>query len=80
MPMPRDLLERLECLLDVPLIEAYGMTEAAPQISSNRLPPHPRKPGSVGKAAHLMFAAFSPRLKAGDRTRTGDVPPERLLD
>ncbi|MEI6617112.1 MAG: AMP-binding protein, partial [Cyanobium sp. ELA507] len=50
-PMPRALLERLEHLLDVPPIEAYGMTEAAPQISSNRLPPHPRKPGSVGQAA-----------------------------
>lgn len=64
-PMPRDLLERL---LDVPLIEAYGMTDAAPQISSNRLPPHPRKPGSVGKAAHLMFSAFSPRLGVCGKT------------
>lgn len=50
-PMPRPLLERLEGLLAVPLIEAYGMTEAAPQISSNRLPPHPRKAGCVGRAA-----------------------------
>ena len=27
------------------------MTEAAPQIASNRLPPFKRKPGSVGKVA-----------------------------
>ncbi|MEA2491160.1 MAG: hypothetical protein QOH21_2952, partial [Acidobacteriota bacterium] len=49
--MPRELVLALEDLFGVPLIEAYGMTEAAPQIASNRLPPHVRKPGSVGQAA-----------------------------
>ncbi|HEX8616302.1 MAG TPA: AMP-binding protein, partial [Thermoanaerobaculia bacterium] len=49
--MPRELAIELEELFQVPLIEAYGMTEAAPQIASNRLPPHVRKPGSVGTAA-----------------------------
>jgi acyl-CoA synthetase (AMP-forming)/AMP-acid ligase II len=34
-----------------PLIEAYGMTEAAHQMASNPLPPAVRKPGSVGLAA-----------------------------
>jgi long-subunit acyl-CoA synthetase (AMP-forming) len=32
----------------VPVIEAYGMTEASHQIASNPLPPAPHKPGSVG--------------------------------
>lgn len=50
-PMPGPWQERIEALLGVPLIEAYGMTEAAPQISSNRLPPEGRKRGSVGRAA-----------------------------
>lgn len=50
-PMPRKLTAELESLFGVPLIESYGMTEATAQITSNRLPPHPRKPGSAGQAA-----------------------------
>ena len=33
----------------MPVIEFYGMTEAANQITSNPLPPARRKPGSVGR-------------------------------
>jgi len=33
------------------VIEAYGMTEAAHQMTSNQLPPGRRRPGSVGLAA-----------------------------
>ncbi len=42
---------RLERIFNAPVIESYGMTEAAHQICSNRLPPEQRKPGSVGPAA-----------------------------
>jgi len=49
--MPRQLIEEMERVFQVPFIEAYGMTEAAPQIASNRLSPRERKPGSVGPAA-----------------------------
>jgi acyl-CoA synthetase (AMP-forming)/AMP-acid ligase II/acyl carrier protein len=45
------LMAGLEDLLGVPVIESYGMTEAAHQITSNPLPPRLRKPGSVGLAA-----------------------------
>lgn len=45
------LAQRLEEVFGVPVIEAYGMTEAAHQICSNRLPPARRTPGSVGHAA-----------------------------
>jgi len=41
-------------LIDVfnaPVIEAYGMTEAAHQMCSNPLPPRAQKPGAVGVAA-----------------------------
>ncbi|MBS1241747.1 MAG: AMP-dependent synthetase and ligase, partial [Gemmatimonadetes bacterium] len=37
--MPRHLIAEMERVFQVPFIEAYGMTEAAPQIASNRLPP-----------------------------------------
>jgi oxalate---CoA ligase len=42
------LLERAEQAYRVPMLEAYGMTEASHQMTSNPLPPAPRLPGSVG--------------------------------
>jgi len=42
------LLARAEREYGVPVLEAYGMTEASHQISSNPLPPAARVPGSVG--------------------------------
>ena len=50
-PLPRRTMAELERVFGVPVIEAYGMTEAAHQMTSNPLPPRPRKPGSVGVAA-----------------------------
>ena len=50
-PMPPTLIAGMERVFGVPFVEAYGMTEAAPQIASNRLSPAGRKPGSVGRAA-----------------------------
>jgi len=49
--LPPQLMGELERAFGVPVIEAYGMTEAAHQMASNPLPPRPRKPGSVGVAA-----------------------------
>lgn len=49
--LPPQVMEALETRLNVPVIEAYGMTEAAHQMASNPLPPARRQPGSVGKAA-----------------------------
>jgi acyl-CoA synthetase (AMP-forming)/AMP-acid ligase II len=44
-------MAELEHVFGAPVIEAYGMTEAAHQIASNPLPPGQRKPGSVGVSA-----------------------------
>jgi len=49
--MPPQVIAELENIFSAPLIEAYGMTEAAHQMASNPLPPKTRKPGSVGLAA-----------------------------
>ncbi len=49
--LPPQVMERLEQTFGVPVIEAYGMTEAAHQMASNPLPPRKRYPGSVGVAA-----------------------------
>ena len=45
------VMAKLEETFSAPVIEAYAMTEAAHQMTSNPLPPRPRKPGSVGVAA-----------------------------
>jgi acyl-CoA synthetase (AMP-forming)/AMP-acid ligase II len=47
-PLRPQLMRDLEDAVHAPVVEAYGMTEAAHQIASNPLPPRERKPGSVG--------------------------------
>jgi oxalate---CoA ligase len=49
--LPPQVMAELEQAFRTPVIEAYGMSEAAHQMCSNPLPPRPRKPGSVGVAA-----------------------------
>ena len=44
------LMREVEDLFGVPVIQTFGMTEAAPLITTNRLPPAIRKPGSVGRS------------------------------
>ena len=49
--LPPAVMAELEETFGVPVIESYGMTEAAHQMASNPLPPQVRKPGSVGLPA-----------------------------
>lgn len=49
--LPVAVIRELEEVFSAPLIESYGMTEAAHQMASNPLPPGVRKPGTVGLAA-----------------------------
>ncbi len=46
--LPPVVMDELEQQFGVPVLEAYGMTEAAHQMSSNPLPPGNRLPGAVG--------------------------------
>jgi acyl-CoA synthetase (AMP-forming)/AMP-acid ligase II/acyl carrier protein len=57
------LAQELEEVFNTPVLEAYGMTEAAHQISSNPLPPLTRKFGSVGMATGTI--QISIRNEAG---------------
>ena len=57
-PLPLRVLRELEATFRVPVIEAYGMTEAAHQIASNPLPPEPRKPGTVGRSTGVDIAVL----------------------
>ncbi|MDQ0190109.1 AMP-binding protein [Alicyclobacillus cycloheptanicus] len=47
-PLPTAVMRQFESTYGVPVIESYGMTEAAGQICINPLPPGVRKTGSVG--------------------------------
>jgi acyl-CoA synthetase (AMP-forming)/AMP-acid ligase II len=49
--LPPQVMTELERVFRAPVIEAYGMTEAAHQMASNPLPPRARHAGSVGLAA-----------------------------
>ena len=48
-PLSRDMTLRMEERFGLPVLDAYGMTEAAHQMTSNPLPPDTRVPGSVGR-------------------------------
>ncbi len=64
------VMSNLEQCFNVPVIEAYGMTEAAHQMASNPLPPGVRKPGSVGLPAGPNIQIFSEK---GDPVPTGEI-------
>jgi non-ribosomal peptide synthetase component F len=68
--LPPPVLAALETTFGVPVIESYGMTEAAHQMASNPLPPRVRKPGSVGLAAGLEIAILD---AAGTQLAMGGV-------
>jgi acyl-CoA synthetase (AMP-forming)/AMP-acid ligase II len=55
-PLSPELIHKIEELFGVPFVEAYGMTEAAHQMTSNPLPPRHRKAGSVGVGVGLRIA------------------------
>ncbi len=55
-PLSPELIRKIEGLFGVPFVEAYGMTEAAHQMTSNPLPPRQRKPGSVGVGTGLRIS------------------------
>ena len=69
-PLAPEIIHKMEELFSVPFVEAYGMTEASHQMSSNPLPPKQRKPGSVGKATGIRISimdAQGKQLKTGER-------------
>ncbi len=54
--LPPQVLAEMERVFGCPVVEAYGMTEAAHQMTSNPLPPETRKPGTVGLDAGPAIA------------------------
>jgi acyl-CoA synthetase (AMP-forming)/AMP-acid ligase II/acyl carrier protein len=71
--LPPLLMKRLEDALEAPLIEAYGMTEASHQITTNPLAPGSRKPGSVGLAGATEVALVDVRGRILSAGGSGEV-------
>ncbi len=68
-------LAQLEGRFDAPVLEAYGMTEASHQMSSNPLPPAVHKPGTVGRGTRVDVAIMD---EAGQLLQAG-TPGEVVI-
>jgi acyl-CoA synthetase (AMP-forming)/AMP-acid ligase II len=71
--LPPTVIAELERVFGVPVVEAYGMTEAAHQMASNPLPPSPRKPGSVGPSGGPEIRIVDTDGKTVPRGATGEI-------
>ncbi|MEO0342469.1 MAG: acyl--CoA ligase [Pseudomonadota bacterium] len=72
--LPPQVMTALTETFHAPVIEAYGMTEAAHQMASNPLPPRAQKPGSVGiEAGPMVRIAHEIENKLVDSTAIGEV-------
>jgi acyl-CoA synthetase (AMP-forming)/AMP-acid ligase II len=65
--LPALVMKQLVETFNAPVIEGYGMTEAAHQMASNPLPPRPQKPGAVG-------------VEAGPKVRIAHETEDRLIE
>jgi acyl-CoA synthetase (AMP-forming)/AMP-acid ligase II/acyl carrier protein len=73
--VPAELARGLEQRFNVPVIGCYGMTETSGLVTSDRLPPGLRKPGSVGLAPEDMVRVV---LSNGTDAAIGEVGEVRI--
>jgi acyl-CoA synthetase (AMP-forming)/AMP-acid ligase II len=67
--LPPEMMAKMEQVFGVPVLEAYGMTEASHQMASNPVPPAARKPGSVGPGTGVRISIMD---EAGAHLASGD--------
>lgn len=67
------LMSEMEATFGAPVLEAYGMTEAAHQMASNPLPPDERKPGSVGRGTAVEIGILDATGNILPSGATGEV-------
>ena len=68
-----ETMNTMEQAFRVPVLEAYGMTEASHQMSSNPLPPGPRKPGSVGHGTGVHIGIMNSEGTLLNRGEHGEI-------
>ncbi|HEX3867631.1 MAG TPA: acyl--CoA ligase [Gemmatimonadaceae bacterium] len=71
--LPPTVIAELERVFGVPVVEAYGMTEASHQMASNPLPPAARKPGTVGPSGGPEIRIVDDRGQTVPRGATGEI-------
>ena len=71
--LPPQVMKELEETFGAPVIEAYGMTEAAHQMASNPLPPKAHHAGSVGLAAGPEIAVVDEEGESLPAGETGEI-------
>jgi acyl-CoA synthetase (AMP-forming)/AMP-acid ligase II len=67
------MMSEMESTFGAPVLEAYGMTEAAHQMASNPLPPAARKPGSVGRGTQVAIAILDAQGNELPAGQVGEV-------
>jgi len=72
-PLPVEAMWRMEEAFGVPVLEAYGMTEASHQMSSNPLPPEHRKPGTVGRGTGVRISIMDEAGRHLEAGQPGEV-------
>lgn len=71
--LPETLQTKIESLFGIPVIQTFGMTEASPLITTNRLPPDERKLGSVGKSCGPEIAIMDEDGKILECDEIGEI-------
>lgn len=64
---------KLESEFKAPVLEAYAMTEASHQMTSNNLPPGKRKPGTVGQPQGVEVVILDDSDKVLAQGQVGEV-------
>jgi acyl-CoA synthetase (AMP-forming)/AMP-acid ligase II len=72
-PLSPELIHKIENEFGVPFVEAYGMTEASHQMTSNPLPPRHRKAGSVGVGAGLRVRIMDKQGNSLENNQRGEI-------
>ena len=71
--LPPTVREELSELFKVPVIEAYGMTEATHQMCCNPFPPGITKPGSVGLPTGIQLTILDKEGQSLPTNQRGEV-------
>ncbi len=72
-PLPVAVLEEFERRFGIPVIETYGISEAACQVAANPLPPLARKPGAAGIPVGNDLRVVDARGNARPAGENGEV-------
>jgi acyl-CoA synthetase (AMP-forming)/AMP-acid ligase II len=71
--LPPTLQDAVEKRFGIPVLQAYGMTEASHQMASNPLPPGERRAGTVGPATGVEVAVVDDEWRSLQPGEVGEV-------